>query len=82
MTCPDLHYGDLLYEVQHKSTFDSQWQASGRGVLGGGGAEGLVTLGFPVGDRAHVAGVAPGPWEQLCGHREDTTMAPPASAFH
>lgn len=47
VTCPDLPYGGLVYEVQHRSTFDSQWQVSGRGVLGGGGAEGLATRGSP-----------------------------------
>ncbi|KAM5197339.1 cytokine receptor-like factor 2 [Hipposideros larvatus] len=27
VTCPKLPFPDLLYEVQHKSTFDSEWQA-------------------------------------------------------
>ncbi|KAK2107959.1 Cytokine receptor-like factor 2 [Saguinus oedipus] len=28
VTCPDLGYKDLLYEVQHQSIFDSKWQTN------------------------------------------------------
>ncbi|XP_057575200.1 cytokine receptor-like factor 2 [Hippopotamus amphibius kiboko] len=27
VTCSDLRYKDLLYEIQHKSTFDTEWQS-------------------------------------------------------
>ncbi|XP_032966758.1 cytokine receptor-like factor 2 [Rhinolophus ferrumequinum] len=27
VTCPELPYSELLYEVQHRSLFDSEWQA-------------------------------------------------------
>ncbi|XP_078220548.1 cytokine receptor-like factor 2 [Callithrix jacchus] len=30
VTCPDLGYNDLLYEVQHQSIFDSKWQSKER----------------------------------------------------
>lgn len=29
VTCSDLPFRSLLYEVQHRSTFDSEWQVSG-----------------------------------------------------
>lgn len=29
VTCPDLLYKDLLYEMQFKSIFDTEWQVSG-----------------------------------------------------
>lgn len=28
VTCPELPFPDMLYEVQHRSTFDSEWQVS------------------------------------------------------
>uniref|UniRef100_H0XW51 Cytokine receptor like factor 2 n=1 Tax=Otolemur garnettii TaxID=30611 RepID=H0XW51_OTOGA len=32
VTCSDLPYTDLVYEVQHRSTFDTTWQAQGGDV--------------------------------------------------
>eukprot|EP00074_Homo_sapiens_P081044 XP_011543937.1 cytokine receptor-like factor 2 isoform X2 [Homo sapiens] len=31
VTCSDLSYGDLLYEVQYRSPFDTEWQGEGYG---------------------------------------------------
>ncbi|XP_054329190.1 cytokine receptor-like factor 2 isoform X2 [Pongo pygmaeus] len=33
VTCSDLSYGDLLYEVQYRSPFDMEWQGEGYGGL-------------------------------------------------
>lgn len=49
VTCSDLPFRSLLYEVQHRSTFDSEWQVSAEllptrgqgagGSLGGSGTD-------------------------------------------
>lgn len=49
VTCSDLPFRSLLYEVQHRSTFDSEWQVSGelpptRGQ-GAGGSPGRTETG-------------------------------------
>ncbi|KAI2598470.1 cytokine receptor like factor 2 [Homo sapiens] len=36
VTCSDLSYGDLLYEVQYRSPFDTEWQTQSRSVTQAG----------------------------------------------
>ncbi|XP_064227022.1 cytokine receptor-like factor 2 [Aotus nancymaae] len=58
VTCPDLWYKDLLYEVQHRSTFDSTWQSKERDTcnvsIEGLDAENCYSLRVRV-KAAHVA---------------------------
>jgi hypothetical protein len=49
VTCTDLVYNGLLYEVQFRSVFDTKWQVSPGGCHPRGHGDRVVTLGEELG---------------------------------